>query len=68
MRSRRFYEAYFGFGSRPAKRYDDGALMLYNAEGFALALGANTESIAGYIVEAFWKPDENRDGQRGCAG
>jgi catechol 2,3-dioxygenase-like lactoylglutathione lyase family enzyme len=45
-RSRRFYETYFGFGARPAKHYDDGVLMLYNATGFALALGASTELIA----------------------
>jgi len=45
LRSRRFYETYFGFGARPAKRYDDGVLMLYNAEGFALALGPSTEPI-----------------------
>jgi catechol 2,3-dioxygenase-like lactoylglutathione lyase family enzyme len=38
-RSRRFYETYFGFGARPARRYDDGVLMLYDADGFALALG-----------------------------
>jgi catechol 2,3-dioxygenase-like lactoylglutathione lyase family enzyme len=38
-RSRRFYETYLGFGARPARRYDDGVLMLYNAAGFALALG-----------------------------
>jgi catechol 2,3-dioxygenase-like lactoylglutathione lyase family enzyme len=38
-RSRRFYEGYFGFGARPARRYDDGVLMLYDAAGFALALG-----------------------------
>lgn len=38
-RSRRFYETYFGFGARPARRYDDGVLMLYDTEGFALALG-----------------------------
>jgi catechol 2,3-dioxygenase-like lactoylglutathione lyase family enzyme len=38
-RSRRFYEAYCGFGARPARRYDDGVLMLYDARGFALALG-----------------------------
>jgi catechol 2,3-dioxygenase-like lactoylglutathione lyase family enzyme len=38
-RSRRFYETYFGFGARPARRYDDGVLMLYDARGFALALG-----------------------------
>lgn len=44
-RSRRFYESYLGFGARPARRYDDGVLMLYNADGFALALGPTTEPI-----------------------
>lgn len=39
QRSRRFYERYFGFGARPARRYPDGVLMLYDGEGFALALG-----------------------------
>ena len=45
-RSRRFYETYFGFGARPARRYDDGVLMLYDAHGFALALGDAHEPIA----------------------
>ena len=45
-RSRRFYETYLGFGARPAKRHDDGVLMLYNATGFALALGPSTRPIA----------------------
>jgi catechol 2,3-dioxygenase-like lactoylglutathione lyase family enzyme len=45
-RSRRFYATYFGFGARPERRYDDGVLMLYNADGFALALGPSTEPIA----------------------
>ena len=45
-RSRVFYETYFGFGAQPAKRYDDGVLMLYNGAGFALALGPATEPIA----------------------
>jgi catechol 2,3-dioxygenase-like lactoylglutathione lyase family enzyme len=45
-RSRHFYETYLGFGARPARRYDDGVLMLYNAAGFALALGPSTEPIA----------------------
>src|SRR5215211_6997475 len=44
-RSRRFYETYFGFGARPARNYDDGVLMLYNAAGFALALGPTEEPI-----------------------
>ena len=38
-RSRRFYETYFGFDARPPRRFDDGVLMLYDASGFALALG-----------------------------
>lgn len=37
-RSRRFYEAYLGFGAAPARRCD-GVLMLYDERGFALALG-----------------------------
>lgn len=44
-RSRRFYETYFGFGARPARRYDDDVLMLYNAVGFSLALGPAAEPI-----------------------
>ncbi len=38
-RSRRFYERYLGFGAREPRRYPDGTLMLYDADGFALALG-----------------------------
>jgi catechol 2,3-dioxygenase-like lactoylglutathione lyase family enzyme len=38
-RSQRFYESYFGFDARPAREYDDGVLMLYDAAGFSLALG-----------------------------
>ena len=44
-RSRRFYETYFGFGARPARRYDGGVLMLYDATGFALALGPADDPI-----------------------
>jgi catechol 2,3-dioxygenase-like lactoylglutathione lyase family enzyme len=44
-RSRRFYETYFGFGARPARRYDGDVLMLYNADGFSLALGPTDELI-----------------------
>jgi catechol 2,3-dioxygenase-like lactoylglutathione lyase family enzyme len=45
QRSRRFYETYFGFDARPPRRYDDGVLMLYNAAGFALALGPTDEAV-----------------------
>ena len=45
-RSRRFYETYFGFGAAPARTYDDGVLMLYDAEGFALALGVTEAPVA----------------------
>jgi catechol 2,3-dioxygenase-like lactoylglutathione lyase family enzyme len=44
-RSRRFYERYFGFGAEPAREYDDGVLMLYDASGFSLALGPTDEEI-----------------------
>jgi catechol 2,3-dioxygenase-like lactoylglutathione lyase family enzyme len=44
-RSRRFYETYFGFDVR-SREYDDGVLMLYDANGFALALGPADEAIA----------------------
>jgi len=44
-RSRRFYETYFGFDARPARRYDDDVLMLYDADGFSLALGPTDEPI-----------------------
>ena len=45
-RSRRFYETFFGFGAKPAREYDGGVLMLYNADGFSLALGPTDEPIA----------------------
>jgi catechol 2,3-dioxygenase-like lactoylglutathione lyase family enzyme len=44
-RSRRVYETHFGFDAAPARRYPDGVLMLYNADGFALALGETDEPI-----------------------
>jgi catechol 2,3-dioxygenase-like lactoylglutathione lyase family enzyme len=45
QRSRRFYESYFGFDAEPGRWYDDGVLMLYDADGFALALGPTEEEI-----------------------
>ena len=45
-RSRHFYETYFGFDAEPARQYDGGVLMLYNADGFSLALGPTEEPIA----------------------
>jgi catechol 2,3-dioxygenase-like lactoylglutathione lyase family enzyme len=44
-RSREFYERYFGFDAAPARNYDGGVLMLYDANGFSLALGPTTEPI-----------------------
>jgi catechol 2,3-dioxygenase-like lactoylglutathione lyase family enzyme len=45
-RSRRFYETYLGFDAAPPLRYDDDVLMLYNAAGFALALGETDQPIS----------------------
>ena len=44
-RSRRFYETYLGFDAEPPRTYEDGVLMLHNADGFALALGETDEPI-----------------------
>src|SRR2546426_8568250 len=40
QRSRRFYETYFGFDAGPPQVYDDGVLLLRDAQGFDLALAA----------------------------
>jgi catechol 2,3-dioxygenase-like lactoylglutathione lyase family enzyme len=45
-RSQQFYERYFGFDAAPPRVYDDDVLMLYNAEGFALALGPTDEPVS----------------------
>ena len=45
-RSRHFYETYFGFGAKPSRWYDGGVLMLYNADGFSLALGPTEETTS----------------------
>ena len=45
-RSRRFYETYFGFDAAPAERMSDGALMLHDGAGFALALKESDEQIS----------------------
>ena len=44
-RSQLFYERYFGFGAGPARRFDGGVLMLYDANGFSLALGPTDECV-----------------------
>jgi catechol 2,3-dioxygenase-like lactoylglutathione lyase family enzyme len=42
----RSYEMYLGFDALPARRYEDGVLMLYNDDGFSLALGATDTRIS----------------------
>jgi catechol 2,3-dioxygenase-like lactoylglutathione lyase family enzyme len=37
-RSRQFYETYFGFDQATAQRYQDGTVIIRNADGFDLAL------------------------------
>ncbi len=44
-RSRHFYETYLGFDAQPARMYDEGVLMLYDATGFSLALGPTDEEV-----------------------
>ena len=43
-RSQRFYATYLGFDA-PPREYSDGVLMLYNSEGFALALRPSDEPV-----------------------
>lgn len=38
QRSRHFYETYFGFDPSTAQRYEDGTVIVRNAEDFDLAL------------------------------
>ncbi len=54
-RSRAFYERYFGFGARPAREYPDGVVMLFDAGGFALALGRAEEppQVPGFLHFGF---------------
>ena len=37
-RSQRFYPAYFGFDAATAQEYEDGTVIIRNADGFDLAL------------------------------
>src|SRR5215813_7417294 len=37
-RSQRFYSAYFGFDPATAQEYEDGTVIIRNADGFDLAL------------------------------
>jgi extradiol dioxygenase family protein len=48
-RSRRFYERYFGFGARPARRYDDGVLMLYDRRGCDAVHALRDRLLAGGV-------------------
>ena len=38
QRSRQFYSAYFGFDPATAQEYEDGTVIIRNADGFDLAL------------------------------
>jgi catechol 2,3-dioxygenase-like lactoylglutathione lyase family enzyme len=66
-RSRRFYERYLGFDAEPARRYDDGVLMLYDAAGFALALGPVDDAIVLPAFLHFGKGLESPDEVRAFA-
>ncbi len=53
-RARRFHETYCGFGARPPRRYDDDTPMLYDGDGFALALGVQ-EFEPHSRVPSYWR-------------
>jgi catechol 2,3-dioxygenase-like lactoylglutathione lyase family enzyme len=50
QRSIQFYATYFGFDPATARRYPDGVIIVHDADGFALALGAggSTERAPGF--------------------
>jgi catechol 2,3-dioxygenase-like lactoylglutathione lyase family enzyme len=58
-RSRRFYEAYFGFDAETAERMSDGVLMLFDGIGTALALKETVEpiSLPGFLHFGFRSAD-----------
>src|ERR1700751_1964144 len=68
QRSRRFYETYLGFDARPARRYDGDVLMLYDADGFSLALGPTDEPIRLPTFLHFGIHVESADAVRAFAG
>jgi catechol 2,3-dioxygenase-like lactoylglutathione lyase family enzyme len=45
QRSRQLYETYFGFDPATAERYDDGTVIIRNADGFDLALHVNADVV-----------------------
>lgn len=42
QRARAFYETYFGFDEGPAQEYEEGTLIIRDADGFDLALHEGT--------------------------
>ena len=61
-RSQAFYESYFGFDPATAQRYDDGTVIVRNADGFDLALHAVDEvgRVPAFLHFGFWLPDPDR--------
>jgi catechol 2,3-dioxygenase-like lactoylglutathione lyase family enzyme len=60
-RARRFYEAYCGFGAEPARLYEeDGTLMLYDGNGFSLALGLPERGFEAHFGVGFDDPGQVR--------
>ena len=58
-RSRAFYETYFGFDPATAQRYDDGTVIIRNADGFDLALhpSEGPGSLPEFLHFGFRLPD-----------
>ena len=59
QRSRDFYERYFGFDPATARRYDDGTVIIRNADGFDLALhaGQDVGPLPAFLHFGFRLPD-----------
>ena len=46
-RSQQFYSAYFGFDRATAREYEDGTVIIRNADGF---------DPDGHRIEVYWEP------------
>lgn len=62
QRSRRSYEVYFGFDPATAQRYDDGTVIIRNADGFDLALHRCPDlgPLPAFLHFGFRLPDPDR--------
>ena len=57
-RSKQFYSTYFGFDPATAQEYENGTVIIRNADGFYLALypSGHVEPPDGHRIKVYWEP------------